>query len=182
MDKVLHQRKIVDRRALLAEIDAILGDGGYRSDRRPAALAVLKAAHAAGVAEVKARLAETGLGSEVLAGNTLLIDQLIRVIHELALRAYPVANPSKGEALAVVAVGGYGRAEMSPLSDIDLLFVTPYKVTPHAEQMVEYTLYMLWDLGLKVGHATRSLPECVRLAKQDITIRDRKSTRLNSSH
>ncbi len=170
MDRVLHQRKIVDRRALNAEIAAILGEGGYRSDVRPAVLAVLKRALADGVAEVKARLAATGLGSEVLAGNALLIDQLIRVIHDLAMQAYPVANPSKGEALSVVAVGGYGRAEMAPLSDIDLLFVTPYKVTPHAEQIVEYTLYMLWDLGLKVGHATRSIDECVRLAKRDVTI------------
>ena len=56
-------------------------------------------------------------------------------------------------------------------SDIDLLFVLPYKQTPRGEQIIEHILYMLWDLGLKVGHATRSLDECVRLSKSDLTIR-----------
>jgi [protein-PII] uridylyltransferase len=71
----------------------------------------------------------------------------------------------------MVAVGGYGRGELAPYSDIDLLFLLNYKVSPHTEQVIEYVLYMLWDLGLKVGHATRSLDECLRMAKTDQTIR-----------
>src|SRR3546814_2607405 len=54
---------------------------------------------------------------------------------------------------------------------VDLLFVLPYKITPHTEQVVEYLLYLLWDLGLKVGHATRSVDDCMRQANGDMTIR-----------
>ena len=56
-------------------------------------------------------------------------------------------------------------------SDIDLLFLLPYKQTPWGEQIVEYMLYMLWDMGLKVGHARRNIEECLRLSRTDITIR-----------
>jgi [protein-PII] uridylyltransferase len=169
MDKVANQRGIVDRRALSERIEGVIGSH-YQASQRPQIVAALKEAHAAGVAEIRGRLTATGLGSVVLAANAFLIDQLIRVIHDVAKRAYPVANPSKGEALAIAAVGGYGRQEQAPQSDIDILFVTPYKVPPSAEQIVEYVLYMLWDLGLKVGHATRSVDECIRLAKRDVTI------------
>jgi len=72
--------------------------------------------------------------------------------------------------LCVLAVGGYGRSELAPFSDLDLLFLCPYKRTPRVEQIVEAILYFLWDLGLKVGHATRSIDECVNHAKRDQTI------------
>ncbi|RUU08900.1 bifunctional uridylyltransferase/uridylyl-removing protein, partial [Mesorhizobium sp. M6A.T.Ca.TU.002.02.2.1] len=84
---------------------------------------------------------------------------------------YRVKNPSSAERMAVVAVGGYGRGTLAPGSDIDLLFLLPYKQTPWGEQIVEYMLYMLWDLGLKVGHATRNIDECLRQSRTDITIR-----------
>ena len=73
--------------------------------------------------------------------------------------------------MAVVATGGYGRGLMAPGSDIDLLFVLPYKQTAWGESIAESILYCLWDMGLKVGHATRSINECIRQAKADITIR-----------
>src|SRR5256885_16152997 len=73
--------------------------------------------------------------------------------------------------MAIVAVGGYGRGELAPYSDVDLLFLLPYKQTPHTEQVIEYLLYLLWDLGLKAGQATRSVAECLRYAKPDLTIR-----------
>ena len=66
----------------------------------------------------------------------------------------------------MVAVGGYGRGELAPSSDIDLLFLRPYKRTPHVEQLAEFMLYRLWDLGLKVGHASRSVEECMKLAQE----------------
>ena len=62
-------------------------------------------------------------------------------------------------------------AELAPYSDIDLLFLLPYKLTPHCEQVVEYILYRLWDLGLKVGQSARSIDECLARAKGDLTIR-----------
>jgi len=82
-----------------------------------------------------------------------------------------VDNPSEAEAIALAAVGGYGRATLAPGSDIDLLFILPYKQTPWGEQVTEYILYMLWDLGQKVGHAVRSVDESLRMARSDMTVR-----------
>src|SRR6218665_1359835 len=73
--------------------------------------------------------------------------------------------------MAVVATGGYGRGLQAPGSDIDLLFLLPYKQTAWGEQVAEAILYCLWDTGLKVGHATRSVDECIRQSKADMTIR-----------
>src|SRR5215831_10840756 len=99
-------------------------------------------------------------------------DDIIRVIYTLAAtRLYPSRSPSEGERMAIVATGGYGRGLMAPGSDIDLLFVLPYKQTAWGEQLAEAILYCLWDMGLKVGHATRSIDESIRLAKADMTIR-----------
>ena len=66
-----------------------------------------------------------------------------------------------------MAVGGYGRAEMSPHSDVDIAFLVGGKKTAWCEQVVEAMLYLLWDLGLKVGHSTRTLDEAMRLSKTD---------------
>jgi len=82
-----------------------------------------------------------------------------------------VAVDTEGEKLAVIAVGGYGRGEMAPYSDVDLLFLTPYKITPWAETVIEEMLYILWDLRLKVGHASRTIRDCIRLGREDYTIR-----------
>jgi [protein-PII] uridylyltransferase len=111
-------------------------------------------------------------GAETVAANARVVDGLIAALYDfVTTTVFPRANPTKGERLALVAQGGYGRAELAPGSDIDLLFVLPYKKTPHSEQVIEYILYMLWDLSFKVGQATRSLDDCVRLSKDDITIR-----------
>jgi [protein-PII] uridylyltransferase len=101
-----------------------------------------------------------------------LMDGVVKVIHDAVVRQlYPADNPSTGERLAVVATGGYGRGTLAPGSDIDLLFLMPYKQTAWGESVVEAMLYVLWDLKLKVGHATRSVEECIREAKADMTIR-----------
>src|SRR5690606_31959792 len=99
-------------------------------------------------------------------------DEIVRAIHRFATtEVYPVDNPSGAETVAVAAVGGYGRGTLAPGSDIDLLFILPYKQTPWGEQVTEYILYMLWDLGQKVGHAVRSVDECLRMARSDMTVR-----------
>ena len=92
-------------------------------------------------------------------------------MHFVTEHLHPIAVRTKGEHLAVVAVGGYGRGEMAPFSDVDLLFLTPYKQTAWTESVIESVLYVLWDLKLKVGQSTRSPDDCLRLARQDITIR-----------
>ncbi|MBC7165372.1 MAG: [protein-PII] uridylyltransferase [Roseovarius sp.] len=91
---------------------------------------------------------------------------------DLATRhMHPLATPTEAERIAVCAVGGYGRGEMAPFSDVDLLFLTPYKITPWAESVIESMLYILWDLRLKVGHASRTISDCLRLGASDFTIR-----------
>ena len=177
MSKIRSQRAIIDRRALIARLEAVVALDLNKIKRRGKVLETFKEALAAGRAEVRRRFDGHGAGghgegSQTVGENCFLIDQMIRVIHDYAAQyEFPQGIRTSGEAMSLVAVGGYGRGELSPQSDIDLLFLTPYKRTPWHEQIVEYILYMLWDMGLKVGQATRSADECVRLAKSDLTIR-----------
>src|ERR1051325_94390 len=98
-------------------------------------------------------------------------DDIIRMLYDLSAALYRSATPSDSERMTVVATGGYGRGLLAPGSDIDLLFLLPYKQTAWGESVAEGILYCLWDMGLKVGHATRSVDECIRQAKADMTIR-----------
>jgi [protein-PII] uridylyltransferase len=108
----------------------------------------------------------------LIAAQSALTDVLVWVAFAVATnRLHPLANPTDAEYIAVVAVGGYGRAEMAPCSDVDLLFLSPWKITPWAESVVESMLYILWDLKLKVGHSSRTVKDCIRLGKDDVTIR-----------
>ncbi len=140
---------------------------------RGRAIALLRDALEDGRAQVRERFdGRRADGTMTVAANARVMDGVIRAILDFVTsRVYPLANPTAGERLTVVAIGGYGRGELAPFSDIDLLFIVPYKKTPHSEQVIEYVLYLLWDLGLKVGQAIRSVDECIRLAKTDITIR-----------
>ncbi|OYX30463.1 MAG: [protein-PII] uridylyltransferase [Caulobacterales bacterium 32-69-10] len=99
-------------------------------------------------------------------------DEVVSALYDFTtVHMIRARNPTEGERLAVMAVGGYGRGALAPFSDIDLLFVRPYKQTAHAESVIEYMLYALWDLGFKVGHASRTIDECVKLSREDYTIR-----------
>ncbi|MBF0391371.1 MAG: [protein-PII] uridylyltransferase [Alphaproteobacteria bacterium] len=172
MGAIRRQRAIIDRRAVINGLDDLLAGDAPRSKRRGRVLDYLKSVMAAGKTEVRKRFDEHGRGSVTVRENCFLVDQLVRVIHDFAVE-HEIGGGVRtaGEMLGVVAVGGYGRGELSPHSDIDLLFLLPYKRTPYSEQVVEWILYMLWDLGLKVGHSTRSVDECIRQAKDDWTIR-----------
>src|SRR5690606_31786879 len=162
----LDRRAIVNRRALAARLAALPSPAD-----RPAAVATFREALETGRTEVRRRFETAHDGSTAAAELSYLLDQLLRSLHEYATqRVYPQANPSTAERLAMVATGGYGRGELAPYSDIDLLFLIPYKRTPTIEQLVEYMLYFLWDLGLKVGHAVRSVDECLRQARDDFTV------------
>ena len=101
-----------------------------------------------------------------------VMDGVVGCLHVAATEHfYPVLNPSQSERIAVVAVGGYGRGTLAPGSDVDLLFLFPHKQTAWGESVVEAMLYPLWDLKLKVGHSVRSIDDCVREARADMTIR-----------
>ncbi len=108
----------------------------------------------------------------LLSAQSYLTDVLVTVAFDIARRVlHPAPNPTTGERLSVLAVGGCGRAEMAPHSDVDLLFLTPAKSTAWAEAVIESMLYILWDLKLKVGHSSRTIADCLRLGREDITIR-----------
>jgi [protein-PII] uridylyltransferase len=168
--QIERQRDIIDRRAIAAALDALAETAP--EPPRTKVVELLRQALQAGRAEVQRRFDQGAGGSAVVRGLSFLMDQLIRVLYDfVGSHVYPLPNPTAGEHLAVVAVGGYGRGELAPYSDIDLLFLLPYKQTPHTEQVVEYILYTLWDLGLKVGQATRSVQETLRQAQADLTVR-----------
>jgi len=166
------QREILDRKALIAALDAAAAEDRPADQLRRQALAVLKEHLDRGRVEVRRRFEAGATGAATVRAQSFLMDQLIRSLYDFTLlHLYHRPNPTAGERLCLVALGGYGRGELAPFSDIDLLFLRAYKTTPFVEQVVESILYMLWDLGLKVGHATRTVDECLRLGESDVTIR-----------
>lgn len=170
---VKHRRQIIDRKVLVEALDQA-GAARVRAENdRSVLVGVLKPALTDGRAECRRRLEEGEAdGRETAESLCFLVDQLIRTLFDHVVgKIYTADNPTAGERLSLVALGGYGRGELAPGSDIDLLFLLPYKETPWHEQVIEYMLYALWDLGLKVGHATRSVDDCIRLARSDVTIR-----------
>ena len=165
-------RSVIDRRALVLSIDKLVDESGHTKARR-AIVDVLRGALDAGRAEIAERLtSKPSAGHDVAEAQAFLVDQLMRVIHDHVVEnVYPVSNRSRGERLTIMAVGGYGRGEMAPHSDVDIAFLTPIKQTPWCEQVIEAMLYFLWDLGLKIGHSSRSLDEMVKMSRSDLTIR-----------
>lgn len=145
------------RDAMWAEV----GDSFDEREVRNAVVAVLKDAQSTGRAAIAARLDLQPRNSlPVTTGYTWLTDQLITLTFEIVTeRIHRNPNPTEGERLSVLAVGGYGRGEMAPFSDVDLLFLTPYKITAWAESVIESMLYILWDLKLKVGHSSRTVKD-----------------------
>jgi [protein-PII] uridylyltransferase len=171
-DSISRQRDIIDRKALAGTIDAIVA-ADERTEHRARILGKLQLALANGREEISRRLlVSPSQGHAAAAEQAFLIDQIVRIIYDHVTQTlYPVANRSSSERIAILAVGGYGRGEMAPHSDVDIAFVTPYKRTAWTEQVVEAMLYLLWDLGLKVGQSSRSLDETVKMAQDDLTIR-----------
>ncbi len=98
-------------------------------------------------------------------------DEFVTALYTVAAtRLYPAMNPTAAERVSIIAVGGYGRGTLAPGSDIDLLFLLPFRKSSWGETIAEFLLYMLWDLGFKVGHSTRTVEECIRLSGEDNTI------------
>lgn len=172
MNAIARPRAIIDRSELIRQIDAAAARKPAPAAFRAEILKLVRGALEHGRGEVMRRFYANQRGAEAARGLAHLMDQIIRVLHDATVsHVHVVANPTTSERIGIVAVGGYGRAELAPFSDVDLLFLLPWKSTPHTEQVVEYLLYLLWDLGLKVGHSTRSVAECLRQAKADHTVR-----------
>jgi len=164
---------IFDRDAIAAELAKALDPLSAEKDVRAATVSILGNARDAGRDAIATAFRSQPFASRpTTRAYAWLTDQIIELVLEVATqRLHPLPNPTEGEKLSLIAVGGYGRGEMAPESDVDLLFLTPYKITPWAESVIESMLYMLWDLKLKVGHASRTVKDCVRLAREDYTIR-----------
>ena len=163
---------LIDARVLTGELEQLVKThSGGEKQLRSVLAQRLKAALAEGRAKAEQLLLNDRHGRRCAERLCRMEDEIIRILYEFARNQYPSDNPSEGERMAVVATGGYGRGLQAPGSDIDLLFLLPYKQTAWGELIAEAILYSLWDTGLKVGHATRSVDECIRQAKADMTIR-----------
>ncbi len=162
---------VIELRAQLsaAALDAI----GDEAEQRRRAIEILKGALFRGRMIAKERL-ENGAGgvetARLLCGVT---DEVVRCPLRLHHRPrLPRPQSHRGRAAgAAWRSAATAAAALAPFSDIDLLFVRPYKETAHIESVIEFMLYALWDLGFKVGHASRTVDECIKLSREDITIR-----------
>ncbi|MEM7473047.1 MAG: [protein-PII] uridylyltransferase [Pseudomonadota bacterium] len=172
-DLICPADEIFDPSKVHAELDAQIARAVDAKAVRSCTVATLKAAQLAGRARMAEAFSQDPLAAYPLTHSyTYLTDGLVRAALYVAQRyLHPLPNPTVSERLSLMAVGGYGRGEMAPFSDVDLLFLTPYKITPWAESVIESMLYILWDLKLKVGHASRTVKDCLRLAREDFTIR-----------
>jgi [protein-PII] uridylyltransferase len=160
-----HRRAIIDRRAVAGRLDELRP--GKKASAE--AVAILRGALEYGRAEIAKRLTEEpGNGRAAAQANAYLHDQLVRLIYDFVAERV-IEQPLSG--MALVGLGGTGRGEMAPFSDLDIMFLTAKVATPEQERAAEAMLHLLWDLKLKVGHSVRSIPQLLALAKKDMTIR-----------
>ncbi len=162
-----------DPAAVRAEFTAYWEQSGESQPQaRALVLKRLKELKAHAREQAQAILERTRDGRQCAAALSLFQDELIKLIYDYSAGyIYRAQNPTAAERMALVATGGYGRGLLAPGSDIDLLFLLPYKKTPWGESIVESVLYFLWDLGFKVGHATRTIEQTLKASKEDMTIR-----------
>ena len=149
---------LIDPEAITADLNALAKTyEGRERELRTAVAQRLKATLTAGRARAEALLLKDRHGRRCAERLCQMQDEIIRLLFDFTSTViYPPQVRSEAERMAVVATGGYGRGLLAPGSDIDLLFVLPYKQTAWSESIAEALLYCLWDMGLKVGHASRS--------------------------
>jgi [protein-PII] uridylyltransferase len=160
---------VVDGVALRTQLTAIWQSEGEAG--RAAVKDLLQGALQRGRAIAKQRLeaGENGLAVARLLAE--VADEVVCALYDFTTtHVFRARNPTEGERFALIAVGGYGRGELAPSSDLDLLFLRAYKLTPFIESVTEYMLLLLWDLGLRVGHSSRNVEDCLKLAREDHTI------------
>jgi len=113
-------------------------------------------------------------GTATARARSFVIDTLISHAFRIAAAASipdasGAASPEAGFDCALIALGGYGRRELSPFSDVDLLFLhaAPGRRPAHAREMIERVLHLLWDAGLDIGQRSHTVDECIRTARND---------------
>jgi [protein-PII] uridylyltransferase len=172
-DLRLSGAQVFDYADVLSRIAKDMEAEGQASALRKLTVAHIKSAMSDGRTAIAQALADHPLAArDAHRAYSHLTDGIVKTVFAVATRwLHPNPNPTEGERLSILAVGGYGRGEMAPYSDVDLLFLIPWKVTPWAESLIESMLYIFWDLHLKVGHSSRSVKDCLRLGREDYTIR-----------
>ena len=153
------------RRARRAEASA-----ARAPERRRLRLEFFRQALAEGYDSLKVRHAEGASGQESVRTHARLMDDVILSLTRL-IAADAVADGLAATPQVVMALGGYGRGELHPLSDVDLMVIYDGKMSPYVQRMMQELLYSLWDLGLHVGHSLRSLDDCVAMARTDFPSR-----------
>jgi [protein-PII] uridylyltransferase len=163
--------RIIDGVALRQALTAAAQAQPNEAQRRSEVLQLLRDALRHGRAIARARLEAGAGGVETARLLAEITDDVLTALYDyVTVHVVRASNPTEGERIALMAVGGYGRGALAPFSDLDLLFLRPYKATAHTESVIESILYILWDLGFKVGHASRTVEECIRFAREDFTI------------
>jgi len=122
-------------------------------------------------AQLQASHSQGASGREVVALCTAQIDKFIAYLFAAASHNYALRYARLHQRCTVIAQGGYGREELNPYSDIDLLFLYHWKITPYVETVCETIFYSLLDAGFTISHAVRSVRECVRLANRNLQVK-----------
>ena len=172
-DLVCPADQIIDAEKLIVQLASATKNYNDEADLRRQTAAILLEHRKAGMAAIEAAFRSDPLAAlPTRRAYCWLADCLVTCTFAVASQIlHPKISSTDDEALALLAVGGYGRGEMAPQSDIDLLFLMPKHITPRAKSVIEAMLYILWDLHLKVGHSSRTLSDCLKLGAEDFTIR-----------
>ncbi len=162
----------LDLSKLKSKIAKVLDSKSVCDRPRKDALKVVRAAYDDARLSIGSNFFESpNMVRKVLKTYTKITDDVIILATEIAKSEYRKKFKKEPILTTIMAVGGYGRAEMAPYSDIDLLFLLPKKSSIEHQRVIETILYTLWDIKLKVGYAVRSIEECLDLGRKDFTIR-----------
>ena len=172
-DLVCPADQIIDAEKHIVQLASATENYNDEADLRRQTAVILLEHRKAGMAAIEAAFRSDPLAAlPTRRAYCWLADCLVTCTFAVASQIlHPKISSTDDEALALLAVGGYGRGEMAPQSDIDLLFLMPKHITPRAKSVIEAMLYILWDLHLKVGHSSRTLSDCLKLGAEDFTIR-----------
>lgn len=172
-DLVCPADQIIDAEKLIVQLASATENYNDEADLRRQTAVILLEHRKAGMTAIEAAFRSDPLAAlPTRRAYCWLADCLVTCTFAVASQIlHPKISSTDDEALALLAVGGYGRGEMAPQSDIDLLFLMPKHITPRAKSVIEAMLYILWDLHLKVGHSSRTLSDCLKLGAEDFTIR-----------